>query len=91
MKSRSHLDNSTSVTEFPGQPSAPRRARRQPDNSFSVMELMLALLLERLPSSTGTVSGPDGEGVYDITVSWADREGGDDSTRSVSFEVKPVS
>jgi hypothetical protein len=35
-------------------------------------------------------SGMPGEGVWDVTMSWAERDGTQDATRCVSFEVKPI-
>ena len=43
-----------------------------------------------LPSGQGTVSGPDGSGVYVITVNWLEQETDGTDTKSFAFQVKPL-
>jgi hypothetical protein len=85
MSHRSSLGSST-IAQFPTKGTGERSV----PNGFFLMEKMLSLLLDKLPSSTGTVSGPDTEGIYDVTVSWAERDKDEETTRSVSFEIKPL-
>jgi hypothetical protein len=87
MSTRSPLGSAT-VTQFPTQRKGLSNNHVSP--GFLLMETMVSLLLDQLPSSTGTVSGPDAKGIFDVTVSWADRNGSEDSTCSVSFEIKPL-
>jgi type IV pilus assembly protein PilV len=43
-----------------------------------------------LPSGQGTVAGPDGSGVYTITLSWLEHETDTTDTKNFSFKVKPM-
>lgn len=42
-----------------------------------------------LPSGQGTVVGPDGNGVYTITISWLEHETDGPATKTFTFQVKP--
>lgn len=43
-----------------------------------------------LPSGQGTVAGPDGSGVYTITLSWLEHETNTTDTKSFIFKIKPM-
>jgi type IV pilus assembly protein PilV len=43
-----------------------------------------------LPSGTGTVAGPDGSGVYTITVTWVEQGSDGTENQSFAFQVKPL-
>lgn len=43
-----------------------------------------------LPSGAGTVTGPDANGVYTITLSWLEQETDGTATKSFSFQVQPL-
>jgi type IV pilus assembly protein PilV len=43
-----------------------------------------------LPSGTGTVTGPDGNGLYVISVSWVEQQAGAAATKTFNFQVKPL-
>lgn len=43
-----------------------------------------------LPSGTGTVTGPDGNGVYTITITWLEQETEGTDTKSFAFQVQPL-
>ena len=43
-----------------------------------------------LPSGTGTVAGPNGNGVYTITLSWLEQEAKGTATKTFSFKVQPL-
>lgn len=45
---------------------------------------------ELLPSGQGTVTGPDGSGVYTITVSWLEVEAKASATKTFTFQLKPL-
>lgn len=43
-----------------------------------------------LPSGQGTVSGPNGSGVYTITITWLEQETDGTDSKSFAFQVKPL-
>jgi type IV pilus assembly protein PilV len=43
-----------------------------------------------LPSGVGTVAGPDGNGVYTVTLSWLEHETDGTDTKTFAFQVKPM-
>jgi type IV pilus assembly protein PilV len=43
-----------------------------------------------LPSGAGTVTGPDGNGIYTITISWVESEKAGSAAKSFVFQVKPL-
>jgi type IV pilus assembly protein PilV len=43
-----------------------------------------------LPSGTGTVAGPDGNGVYTITLTWLEQEADGTASKSFAFQVQPL-
>ena len=43
-----------------------------------------------LPSGLGQVQGPDGSGIYTITVSWLENEESGSSRKTFDFKVKPL-
>ncbi len=43
-----------------------------------------------LPSGAGTVAGPDGSGVYTITLSWMEDEKSGADLKTFEFQVKPL-
>ena len=43
-----------------------------------------------LPSGAGKVEGPDGNGVYDITLSWMEDDKGVGDVKTFVFQVKPL-
>ena len=43
-----------------------------------------------LPSGAGTVTGPDGNGIFIIGVSWLEQEAGAPATKTFNFQVKPL-
>lgn len=43
-----------------------------------------------LPSGQGTVAGPDGSGIYTITLSWLEHETDTTDVKSFDFKIKPM-
>lgn len=43
-----------------------------------------------LPSGAGTVAGPDGNGVYTVTLSWVESEKSGTDTKTFIFQLKPL-
>lgn len=43
-----------------------------------------------LPSGAGTVTGPTGNGVYTITLSWQEQEADGAAAKTFSFQVQPL-
>ena len=43
-----------------------------------------------LPSGLGTVAGPDGKGIYTITLSWTEIEKSGPDTKTFQFNIKPL-
>ncbi len=43
-----------------------------------------------LPSGAGTVTGPDGNGVFVISLSWLEQEPDGTATKTFSFQVQPL-
>ncbi len=43
-----------------------------------------------LPSGAGTVAGPDGSGVYTVTISWVEDEKSGADLKNFVFQVKPL-
>lgn len=43
-----------------------------------------------LPAGAGTVAGPDGNGVYVVTVTWLEQETQGTDSKSFAFQVKPL-
>ncbi len=48
------------------------------------------VIVNQLPSGAGTVAGPDGSGIYTVTLSWVENETSGANTKTFAFQVKPL-